>query len=158
MRADSVSIVYRRTVEEMPARKEEIEHAIEEGVQMKELCGPLKIVGSQGWCTGIEVQQMQLGEPDESGRRRPLPDGSDPFVIECDTAIIAVGTNANPLTSDATSNVKLNKWGYVITDDEGRTSTPFVYVGGDIVTGAATVILAMGAGKAAAAAIDADLS
>jgi glutamate synthase (NADPH/NADH) small chain len=158
MRADNVNIVYRRTIAEMPARAEEIEHAIEEGVQIRELCSPLRIMGSQGWCTGLEVQQMQLGEPDGSGRRKPVADGSDPFIIECDTVITAVGTSANTLTQDATSNVELNEWGYVVTDEMGRTSTPFVYAGGDIVTGAATVILAMGAGKVAASAIDADLS
>jgi len=156
MRADKVTIVYRRTVDEMPARNEEIEHAIEENAQIRELCAPLGITGSQGWCTGLEVQQMKLGEPDESGRRRPVSDGSEPFVIECDTIITAVGTKANTLTADATSGVELNEWGYVITDEDGRTSNPRVFAGGDIVTGAATVILAMGAGKKAAQAIIAD--
>jgi len=158
MRADKVSIVYRRTIEEMPARNEEIEHALEEGVHIKELCAPLRIIGSQGWCTGLEVQQMELGEPDESGRRRPISDGSDPFLIGCDTVITAVGTGANPLTTDATSGVELNQRGYVITDENGRTSNPRVFAGGDIVTGAATVILAMGAGKKAAQAIARDFS
>ena len=158
MRADKVTIVYRRTIDEMPARNEEIEHAIEEGVQIKELCGPLKIEGRQGWCTGLEVQQMKLAEPDESGRRRPVTDGSKPFVIDCDTIITAVGTGANPLTADATCGVELNKWGYVVADEDGRTSDPRIFAGGDIVTGAATVILAMGAGKRAAQAIHADLT
>ncbi|MCL2024641.1 MAG: NADPH-dependent glutamate synthase [Coriobacteriia bacterium] len=158
MRAERVSIVYRRTVEEMPARVEEIHHACEEGVAMRELCAPLRIVGSQGWCTGLEVQSMQLGEPDESGRRRPESDGSEPFVIPCDTIITAVGTGANVLTREATSGVELNKWGYVVTDEDGRTSHPRIYAGGDIVTGAATVILAMGAGKKAAHAINTDLN
>ncbi|MCL2818227.1 MAG: NADPH-dependent glutamate synthase [Actinomycetia bacterium] len=158
MRADKVTIVYRRTIDEMPARNEEIEHAIEEGVQIKELCSPLKIEGSQGWCTGLEVQQMKLAEPDESGRRSPVTDGSKPFVIDCDTIITAVGTGANPLTPDATSGIELSKWGYVIADEDGRTSDPRIFAGGDIVTGAATVILAMGAGKKAARAIHTGLT
>ena len=158
LRAESVTIVYRRTINEMPARGEEIEHAQQEGIAVRELCAPLRITGSQGWCTGVEVQQMMLGDPDESGRRRPISDGSEPFVIECDTVITAVGTGANPLTADATSGVALDQRGYVITDEDGRTSNPRVFAGGDIVTGAATVILAMGAGKRAAAAIHGDLS
>jgi glutamate synthase (NADPH/NADH) small chain len=153
LRADNVTIVYRRTRSEMPARNEEIEHAIEEGISIRELCAPLRIIGSQGWCTGLEVQQMELSDEDESGRRRPISDGSEPYVIDCDTIITAVGTGANPLTSDATSGVMLNERGYVITDEEGRTSNPRIFAGGDIVTGAATVILAMGAGKRAAQAI-----
>ena len=158
MRADNVTIVYRRTVAEMPARAEEIEHAIQEGVQIRELCAPVRIEGSQGWCTGLEVQQMKLAEADASGRRGPVTDGSKPFTIDCDTIITAVGTNANTLTAEATSGVALNEYGYVITDEDGRTSNPRVYAGGDIVTGAATVILAMGAGKQAAHAIHADLA
>jgi len=158
MHADKVTIAYRRSIEEMPARNEEIEHAIEEGVHIKELCAPLRVTGSQGWCTGLEVQQMELAEPDESGRRRPIADGTEPFTIECDTIIIAVGTRANPSTTDATNSVDLNEWGYVVTDDAGRTSNPRIYAGGDVVTGAATVINAMGAGKRAAAAIHEDLS
>jgi len=158
MRADKVTIVYRRTIAEMPARNEEIEHAIEEGVQIRELCSPLRIEGSQGWCTGLEVQQMKLAEADESGRRSPITDGSKPFVIDCDTIITAIGTNANTLTPEATSGVALNNWGYVVADEDGRTSNPRIFAGGDIVTGAATVILAMGAGKKAAQAIHADLT
>ena len=158
MRADNVTIVYRRTVAEMPARVEEIQHAIEEGVQIRELCAPLRIEGSQGWCTGLEVQQMKLAEADASGRRSPVTDGSKPFVIDCDTIITAVGTNANTLTPDATSGVALSERGYVIADEDGRTSHPRIFAGGDIVTGAATVILAMGAGKKAAQAIHADLA
>lgn len=156
--ADSVFLVYRRSQAEMPARLEEVHHALEEGVQIKELCAPLAIEGNQGWCTGLRVAQMELGEPDESGRRRPVAVPDAEFVIECDTVITAVGTRANPLVAEAAESVELNKWGYIVADEDGRTSDPRIFAGGDIVTGAATVILAMGAGKRAAHAMDEYLS
>lgn len=152
--ASEVSLVYRRTKEEMPARVEELHHAIEEGVVVHELSTPLEIEGDQGWATGIRVQKNELGEPDASGRRRPVPIEGEEFLIECDTVIIAVGTRSNPLTREAAPEIKLNDWGFVETDEHGTTSDPRIFAGGDIVTGAATVILAMGAGKRAAAAID----
>lgn len=156
--AHHVSLVYRRTQAEMPARIEELHHAIEEGVIVHELSGPIMIEGDQGWVTGIRVQKMELGEPDASGRRSPVPIEGEIDVIPCDTVIIAVGTRANPLTVEVAPNIELNKRGFVVADESGQTSDPRVFAGGDIVTGAATVILAMGAGKKAAAAIDEFLS
>lgn len=156
--ASKVMLVYRRTEAEMPARREEIHHAKEEGIVIRELCAPLEVVGNEGWCTGLRVAQMQLGEPDESGRRRPVTVEGAEFTIECDTVISAVGTRANPLVAQAAPHVSLSKWGYIEADDQGRTSDVRVFAGGDIVTGAATVILAMGAGKDAAHAIDEFLS
>ena len=153
MRAGQVTIVYRRTEAEMPARNEEIHHAKEEGVQIHELCGPLAIEGNTGWVTGLRVQRMELGEPDASGRRRPVPIEDSEETIPCDTVIIAVGTKAHKQLVEIT-DAKLNARGYLATDEDGRTSDPRIFAGGDIVTGAATVILAMGAGKKAAAAID----
>lgn len=150
--AQEAFLVYRRTEAEMPARLEEIAHAKDEGVIFKELCSPLEVLGDQGWCTGLRVEQMELGEPDASGRRRPIPVGEE-FTIDCDTVIVAVGTRANPVTP-LISDVEMTERGYVKADDEGRTSDPRIFAGGDIVTGAATVILAMGAGKKAAHAID----
>lgn len=149
-----VSLVYRRTEEEMPARREEIEHAKEEGVIIRELNAPLEIVGDQGWCAGLRVGKMRLGEPDESGRRRPIPIESSEEIIACDTVISAVGTRANTLTHEAAQSVEMNKYGYLVADEDGRTNHPRIFAGGDIVTGAATVILAMGAGKRAAHSID----
>jgi len=153
MRAGQVTIVYRRTEAEMPARIEEIHHAKEEGVQIHELCGPLAIEGNTGWVTGLHVQHMELGEPDASGRRRPVPIEGSEETIPCDTVIIAVGTKAHKQLVEIT-DAKLTERGYLATDEDGRTSDPRIFAGGDIVTGAATVILAMGAGKKAAAAID----
>lgn len=150
--AQEAFLVYRRTEAEMPARKAEIAHAKEEGVIFKELCSPLEIIGKDGWCGGLRVEQMELGEPDASGRRRPIPVGEE-FIIDCDTVISAVGTRANPVTP-LISDVEMNDRGYVKADEEGHTSDPRIFAGGDIVTGAATVILAMGAGKKAAHAID----
>jgi glutamate synthase (NADPH) small chain len=152
--AEEVFLVYRRTEDEMPARKEEVHHAAEEGVDFKMLCSPVEIVGSEGWVTGLVANRMELGEPDESGRRAPVCVMDSDFTIDCDTVIIAVGTRANPLLSNAAPDIELNRWGYISTDEDGATSVPGVYAGGDIVTGAATVILAMGAGKRAATAMD----
>ncbi|MCL2324011.1 MAG: FAD-dependent oxidoreductase, partial [Actinomycetia bacterium] len=146
------TIVYRRTEAEMPARLEELHHAKEEGVQIQELCGPLAIEGNTGWVTGLRVQHMELGEPDASGRRRPVPLEGSEEVIACDTVIIAVGTKAHQQVSEI-ADVALTERGYLATDEDGRTSDPRIFAGGDIVTGAATVILAMGAGKKAASAI-----
>ncbi|NTU72348.1 MAG: NADPH-dependent glutamate synthase [Coriobacteriia bacterium] len=152
--AEEVFLVYRRTEDEMPARKEEVHHAREEGVEFKMLCSPSEIVGRDGFVTGIVATRMELTEPDESGRRAPVCVMDSEFTIECDTVISAVGTRANPLLSKAAPELELTKRGYIVTDDDGTTNMPGVYAGGDIVTGAATVILAMGAGKKAAVAMD----
>ncbi len=153
--ADTVKIVYRRSRAEMPARAEEIHHAEEEGVQFELLTNPVRFIGNEeGWVTGMECIRMELGEPDESGRRRPIPIEGSNFTLECDTVIVALGTRANPLIPSTTPDLKLNKWGYIEADPEtGATSKKGVYAGGDIVTGSATVILAMGAGRKAANAI-----
>lgn len=149
---EKVSVVYRRSREEMPARAEELHHAEEEGIEFKLLTNPLKILGSKdGFVTGMECIQMELGEPDASGRRRPVAiDGSN-FTIDCDLVIIAVGSGANPVLTRSEESLELNKWGYVVTDEKtGQTSMKGVWAGGDIVTGQATVIMAMGAGREAA--------
>ncbi len=152
--AEDVHLVYRRSEAEMPARVEEIERAKEEGVIFKLLTNPTKILGKDGWVCGMECLKMELGEPDESGRRRPVPIESSEFVIDVDVVIIAIGTGVNPLIPKSTPGLKLNKRGYIIADEEsGRTSRERIYAGGDIVTGAATVISAMGAGRKAARAI-----
>ncbi len=150
--AEEVTIVYRRTMEELPARSEEVHHAVEEGIQFKLLSSPLEILGNEaGWAVGVRCQQMQLGEPDASGRRRPVPVEGQFFDIECDTAIVAIGNGANPLVPSTTPGLEVNKWGNIVADPEtGKTSLDRVWAGGDIVTGAATVILAMGAGRKAA--------
>jgi len=152
--AEEVFLVYRRTEDEMPARKEEVHHAQQEGVEFKMLCSPLEIRGRDGFVTGLTATRMELGEPDASGRRAPVCVLDSDFEIECDTVIMAVGTRANPLLSKAAPGLELTRRGYIVADDECATSMPGVYAGGDIVTGAATVILAMGAGKTAARAID----
>jgi glutamate synthase (NADPH/NADH) small chain len=152
--AEEVFLAYRRTADEMPARREEVHHAQEEGVEFKMLCAPVEIVGRDGWVTGLIASRMELGEPDESGRRAPVCVMDADFVIECDTVISAVGTRANPLLQDAAPGLELNRRGYIVTDDDGATNVPGVFAGGDIVTGSATVILAMGAGKKAARAMD----
>ena len=152
MGAEAVTVVYRRSRRESPARVEELEHAIEEGIEFLWLTNPVEIVGnSSGWVTGMRVQKMELGEPDSSGRRRPVPvEGSD-FLIDVDTVIYALGTTANPIISQTTPGLTVNKWGYIQVDERtGMTSIPGLFAGGDIVTGAATVILAMGAGRRAA--------
>lgn len=151
--AEKVTLAYRRSEKEMPARVAELHHAKEEGVAILELVNPLAfIAGDDGFVTKVKLQKMELGEPDESGRRRPVPVEGSEFELDCDVAITAIGTNANPFAA-MTAPVKLNKWGYIETDENGRTSDKRIWAGGDIVTGAATVILAMGAGKKAAASI-----
>lgn len=152
MGAEKVSIVYRRSEDEMPARREEIEHAVEEGVRLRCLCGPLSFNGDdKGRMESITVQKMCLGEPDESGRCRPVSVEGETETIPCDMAIIAVGTRPNPILLEATPELGLNDWGYVQVDSEtGETSLRNVFAGGDIVTGSATVISAMGAGRRAA--------
>ena len=150
-----VSIVYRRGLEELPARKEEVHHAMEEGIDFKVLNNPVKILGNEeGWVTGMEVVKMELGEPDASGRRRPIPvEGSD-YVLDVDCVIMALGTSPNPILKKSTNGLETNKKGCISADENGKTSLEGVYAGGDAVTGAATVILAMGAGKTAAKSID----
>lgn len=152
--ADEVFLVYRRTEDEMPARHEEVHHAREEGVEFKMLCSPVEIVGHDGFVTGITASRMELGKPDSSGRRAPVCVVGSEFTIECDTVIMAVGTRANPLLASAAPDLELSSRGYILTGEDGATSKPGVFAGGDIVTGAATVILAMGAGKKAAEAMD----
>ena len=154
--SDEVYIVYRRGMEELPARNEEIEHAEEEGIIFKTLHNPVEILGDEnGNVRGIRCIKMELGEPDESGRRRPIEVPGSEFEIDCDSVIMAIGTSPNPLISSTTPGLDTNKRGCLITkDDSGLTTRDGVYAGGDAVTGAATVILAMGAGKSAAAAID----
>ncbi len=154
--AENVYIVYRRGMAELPARHEEVEHAEEEGIIFKTLCNPTAIVGDEnGWVKGMNCVEMELGEPDESGRRRPIvKEGSD-FVLDVETVIMSLGTSPNPLIRSTTPGLETNRWGCIVTNgDDGLTSREGVYAGGDAVTGAATVILAMGAGKAAAKAID----
>jgi len=153
--ADPSTLVYRRSRTEMPARVEEVNHAEEEGIIFKMLTNPVEILGDQdGWVRGIRCVQMELGEPDDSGRRRPIPiDGSE-FDIPCQIVIEAIGTRANPLLTQTTPDLKVNKWGYIEVDENSMTSKPGVFAGGDIVRGAATVILAMGDGKSAAQSID----
>ena len=150
--AERAIIAYRRTEDEMPARKAELHHAKAEGVEVMPLVSPLEFLkGEDGNVCGVRVQRMELGEPDASGRRRPVPIEDAIEEIPCDVAISAIGTNANPFAKKI-GGMELNKWGYIIADEEtGRTSNPRIWAGGDIVTGAATVILAMGAGKKAAA-------
>jgi len=150
MGAESSMIVYRRTRNEMPARAEEIHHAEEEGIQFEFLVAPIEVVGNaQKWVTGLKCVRMQLGEPDASGRARPVVIPGSEFVIPCDVVVVAIGTRANPLLTATCPELKLNKYGNIIVDDTGMTSLPGVFAGGDIVRGAATVILAMGDGKRA---------
>jgi glutamate synthase (NADPH/NADH) small chain len=156
--AEEAIIIYRRSEVEMPARNEEIHHAKEEGVRFEMLTNPVRIMGSEGWVKEIECVRMELTEVDESGRRRPVPKHGSEFRIPVDVVIVAVGTDANPLLTQNTKDLALNKRGYIITDEETcRTSREGVYAGGDIVTGSATVISAMGAGRRAAKAIHEDL-
>jgi glutamate synthase (NADPH/NADH) small chain len=152
MGADNVYCVYRRTRKESPARAEELEHAIEEGVQFHWLTAPVRILGhDNGWVKAMECIKMELGEPDASGRRRPIPMPGTEFLFEVDTVVYAIGTSANPIIAQTTPGLELNKWGYIKVDPETQmTSIPGVFAGGDIVTGGATVILAMGAGRTAA--------
>lgn len=154
--AEEVYIVYRRSEEECPARLEEVHHAKEEGIIFKFLNNPCKILGDEnGYVTGMEVVKQELGEPDASGRRRPIPIEGSNYVMDVDSVIISVGTSPNPLLRTTTPGLNTQKWGGIIVDEATmETSKEYVYAGGDAVTGAATVILAMGAGKTAAAAID----
>ena len=155
--ADNAYIIYRRSEVELPARKEEVHHAHEEGVQFKMLHNPVEYIGDEnGWVKQIKCIRMELGEPDSSGRRRPIPIKGSEFTIDVDTVVVAIGTEANPVIPRTTPGLEVNKWGYIVTKNEaGETSREGVYAGGDIVTGSATVILAMGAGRQAASAIDA---
>ena len=153
--AENVYIVYRRGMEELPARKEEVEHAIEEGIIFKLLTNPVEILGDEtGTVSGMKCVEMMLGEPDASGRRRPIVKPDSEHTIEVDCVIMSLGTSPNPLIKSTTSGLNTESWGGIIVDDNGLTSVEGVYAGGDAVTGAATVILAMGAGKTAAAGID----
>jgi len=162
--AEKVYIVYRRSMEELPARAEEVEHAKEEGIDFRLLCNPVEILGFEnkddprdprnGFVTGIRCIRMELGEPDVNGRRRPIPLQGSEFVLDVDTVIMSIGTSPNPLIKDTTEGLTVNKHGGIIVNEDGLTSRNAVYAGGDAVTGAATVISAMGAGKIAANAID----
>ncbi|HWQ92382.1 MAG TPA: NADPH-dependent glutamate synthase, partial [Clostridia bacterium] len=153
--AERSVIVYRRTRKEIPARAEEIHHAEQEQIDFEFLCAPVEVIGNdKKWVTGLKCVRMQLGEPDASGRARPVVIPQSEFVIPCDVVVVAIGTRANPLLTATCPELKLNKWGNIVVDDNGMTSLPGVFAGGDIVRGAATVILAMGDGKRAAAAID----
>ncbi len=155
MGAESSMIIYRRTRKEMPARSEEIHHAEEEGLQFEFLVAPVEVVGNEKkWVTGLKCVRMQLGEPDASGRARPIIIPGSEFVVPCDVVVVAIGTRANPLLTATCPDLKLNKWGNIIVDDNCMTNLPGVFAGGDIVRGAATVILAMGDGKRAAKAMN----
>ena len=152
--AEQVCIVYRRSREELPARKEEIENAEEEGIICKFLAAPTRFIGDEkGWVKAMECICMELGPPDESGRRRPFPVKGSEFIMDTDTVIIAIGRTPNPIIQSTTEGLAVTKWGTIVTDENGKTSLEGVYAGGDIVTGEATVISAMGAGKKAAKAI-----
>ena len=156
--AEHVYIVYRRGEDELPARKEEVEHAKQEGIEFLLLNNPVKINGNdQGWVTGMECVKMELGEPDASGRRRPVEIKDSNFILDVDMVVMAIGQGPNPLIRQTTPDLEVNKRGNIVADEVGATSIPGVFAGGDIVTGAATVISAMGAGKKAASAIDAYL-
>ena len=153
--AEKSYIIYRRSEKEMPARDEEIEHAKEEGIIFKLLTNPINFYGDgDGYLNEVECVEMKLGEPDESGRRRPIKIEGSEYKIKIDTALIAIGQSPNPLIPQTMEGLKIQKWGNIETDDEGRTNIPGLFAGGDIATGAATVILAMGAGKRAARAMD----
>ena len=166
--AEKVYIVYRRSMEELPARREEVEHAEEEGIEFKLLCNPVEILGYQnpddprdpknGFVTGIRCIRMKLGEPDASGRRSPVEIEGSEFELDVDAVVMAIGTSPNPLIKSTTDGLEVNRRGGIIVDEDGLTSREAVYAGGDAVTGAATVISAMGAGKVAASAIDKYLS
>ena len=155
MGAEAVYIVYRRSMDELPARREEVEHAQEEGVIFKLLNNPTAILGDdKGYVRSIRCIQMELGEPDASGRRRPVEIPGSEYELEVDCVIMSLGTSPNPLIKQTTEGVETEKHGCIVADANGATSREGVFAGGDAVTGAATVILAMGAGKAAAAAMD----
>ena len=162
--AEKVYIVYRRSMDELPARREEVEHAEEEGIEFKLLCNPTEILGynnpdnardpKNGFVKGMTCIKMELGEPDEKGRRRPVPVENSEFTLDVDTVIMSIGTSPNPLIKSTTDGLEVNRWGGIVVNEDGLTSRNAVYAGGDAVTGAATVISAMGAGKTAAKAID----
>lgn len=152
--AEEVLVLYRRTEAEMPARREEIRHAKEEGIDFHFLVNPVRFLGEHGELSAVECVRMELGPPDESGRRRPIPIEGSEFVITIDTAVIAIGNQPHPLVPRTTPGLSVTRWGTIQADEDGTTSREGVFAGGDIVTGAATVISAMGAGKKAAAAID----
>ena len=166
--AEKVYIVYRRSMEELPARREEVEHAEEEGIEFLLLCNPTEILGyhnpddakdpKNGFVAGMKCVKMELGEPDERGRRRPVVIEGSEFTIDVDTVIMSIGTSPNPLIKSTTEGLEVNRWGGIVVNEDGLTSRAAVYAGGDAVTGAATVISAMGAGKTAAKAIDEALS
>jgi len=157
--AEEVYIVYRRSEVEMPARREEVENAQEEGIQFKLLTNPKRYIGNeQNWLVGMECYKMELGEPDASGRRRPIVIPGSEFIIEVDVAIAALGTRPNPIIPSSTDGLEITRWGTIVTDETtGRTSKGEVWCGGDMATGAATVISAMGAARRAANNIDAYL-
>jgi glutamate synthase (NADPH/NADH) small chain len=154
--AEEVSIVYRRSETEMPGRFEEIQHAKAEGVRFEFLRNPLEFLGNpDGWLIGMKLIRMELGEPDSSGRRRPIAVAGSEYEVPVDVAVVAIGNGSNPIIQRTTPGLEFNRWGNIIADpDSMETSIPGVYAGGDIVTGGATVILAMGAGRKAAAAIN----
>ena len=166
--AEKVYIVYRRSMEELPARREEVEHAEEEGIEFCLLCNPTAILGynnpenprdpKNGFVTGMTCVRMELGEPDERGRRRPVEIPGSDFPLDVDTVVMSIGTSPNPLIKSTTKGLEVNRWGGIVVNEDGLTSRDGVYAGGDAVTGAATVISAMGAGKTAAKAIDEALS
>ena len=162
--AEKVYIVYRRSMDELPARREEVEHAEEEGIEFRLLCNPVEILGynnpddrrdaRNGFVTAIKCIRMELGEPDERGRRRPVEIPNSEFILDVDTVVMSIGTSPNPLIKSTTEGLEVNRWGGIIVTEDGATTKEGVYAGGDAVTGAATVISAMGAGKIAAKAID----
>jgi glutamate synthase (NADPH/NADH) small chain len=153
--SEEVHIIYRRTRDEMPARAEEIEHAAEEGIIFDFLRNPVQFLGdSEGRVTGMELLKYELGESDASGRRSPVAIKGSEYMYNCDTVIVALGNESNPLLTKTTENLKADKWGRILVDESQKTSLDRVYAGGDIVLGAATVILAMGEGRRAAAAIN----
>jgi glutamate synthase (NADPH) small chain len=153
--AAEATIVYRRSRDELPARAEEAHHAEQEGVRFEFLDAPVEVLADENrWVTGLRCVRMELGEPDASGRRRPKPIPGSEFTIDCDLVVVAIGTKANPLLTGSAPELQVNEWGYLTTDEFGMTSMPGVFAGGDIVRGAATVILAMGDGKRAASAVD----
>lgn len=153
--AEHVSIVYRRSEQEMPARVEEVHHAKQEGIEFHLLTNPIRIIGEKGWVKAMECVKMELSDPGPDNRRRPVVIQGSEYILDVTSVIIAIGTSPNPLIKNTTSGLETNKWGCIVADEEtGQTTIPYIFAGGDVVTGAATVILAMGAGKKAAVAID----
>lgn len=152
---EKVYLIYRRSEKEMPARIEEIHHAKQEGIEFHLLTTPIEYIGDEKGNVKIaRCIRMELGEPDDSGRHRPIPIEGSEYDIEVDSVVVAIGTKANPIISQTTPGLEINKWGYIVANDEGKTSIKEVYAGGDIVSGSATVISAMGQAKEAANAID----